>query len=324
MFFLRACLFQEMIVSNDLIATVSVDGRIRVFGRGLLLGGGNGIGTNGGQNVFATLFCGPAASATASSTSVTGVPLEADGDFTLKDVPSPAPPNPCTTPILLFQTTGGTHPWFAAGIEDLSYRKGGRVLSQLAPACSLFSAKRTLPSPSRTSRHPGTVNLQSAGDRQAGWFVCIAGIGEERDLDSRGALGAAYKAFLYGILRLRRERHMERYLFQIGAPEDFGTAYETLAHYYWWRDGADVRTGDQLAYFKHFYTSLEWWKLVPRFNDGAWDSFADTSRSLVSVRRTGHLCRLFLRQRDIDRHFELDGEPFHLFGPMVQSTKCAV
>jgi hypothetical protein len=102
----------------DLTATVSVDGRIRVFGRGLLLGGGNGIGTNGGQSVFATLFCGPAASATASSTSVTGVPLEADGDFTIKDVLSPAPPNPCTTPVLLIQTTGGTHAWFAAGIED--------------------------------------------------------------------------------------------------------------------------------------------------------------------------------------------------------------
>jgi hypothetical protein len=105
-------------VIAGLTATVSVDGRIRVSGRGLLLGGGNGIGTNGGQSVFATLFCGPAASASASSTSVTGVPLEADGDFTIKDVLSPAPPNPCATPVLLIQTTGGTHPWFAAGIED--------------------------------------------------------------------------------------------------------------------------------------------------------------------------------------------------------------
>jgi hypothetical protein len=105
-------------VIADLNANVNTDGRIRVRGRGLLLGGGNGIGTNGGQSVFATLFCGPAASATASSTSQTGVPLEADGDFTIDDVLSPVPANPCDTPVLLIRTTGGTHPWFAAGIPD--------------------------------------------------------------------------------------------------------------------------------------------------------------------------------------------------------------
>ena len=65
-------------------------------------------------------------------------------------------------------------------------------------------------------------------------------------------------------------------------PGDFGTAYEMPAHYFWWRDGADLRTGDQLTYFKHFYSSLEWWKLVPRFNDNAWGSFTDASRSLLS------------------------------------------
>jgi hypothetical protein len=102
----------------DLTATVNVDGRIRLSGRGLLLAGGNGIGTNGGQSVFATLFCGPAAGASSSSSSLTGVPLEADGDFTINDALSPAPTNPCTTPVLLIQTTGGTHPWFAAGIPD--------------------------------------------------------------------------------------------------------------------------------------------------------------------------------------------------------------
>ena len=102
----------------DLTATVNAEGRIRLSGRGLLLAGGNGIGTNGGASVFATLFCGPAAGASASSSSLTGVPLEADGDFTINDTLSPTPPNPCTTPVLLIQTTGGTHPWFAAGIPD--------------------------------------------------------------------------------------------------------------------------------------------------------------------------------------------------------------
>jgi hypothetical protein len=101
----------------DLDANVSTDGHIRVRGRGLLLGGGNGIGTNGNQKVFATLFCGPAASATASSSNLAGVALDPDGDFTIDDVLSPMPPMPCDTPVLLIRTTGGNNPWFAAGIE---------------------------------------------------------------------------------------------------------------------------------------------------------------------------------------------------------------
>lgn len=102
--------------------------------------------------------------------------------------------------------------------------------------------------------------------------------------DSRSALGAAYKAFQYGM-----------YGYGYGAngiwndiysrpnePGDYGTAYEMPQHYFWWRDGADLHTADQLTYFKDFYTSLAWWKLVPRFNDPAWGSFADGSRSLLS------------------------------------------
>jgi len=102
----------------DLDANIREDGRIRLRGQGLLLGGGNGIGTNGGQSVFATLFCGAASSATASSTNLAGVALDSDGDFTIDDVLSPVPPSSCETPVLLIQTTAGSHPWFAAGIED--------------------------------------------------------------------------------------------------------------------------------------------------------------------------------------------------------------
>jgi hypothetical protein len=63
----------------NLDADVKSDGHIRVKGRGLLLASGNGIGTNAGASVFATLFCGPAATATAFSSN--RVALEADGDF---------------------------------------------------------------------------------------------------------------------------------------------------------------------------------------------------------------------------------------------------
>jgi hypothetical protein len=65
----------------DLQAEVSVDGRIRVSGKGLLLAGGNGLGGNGGQSVFATLICEAAAPFTLRNTTVTGVPLAQDGDF---------------------------------------------------------------------------------------------------------------------------------------------------------------------------------------------------------------------------------------------------
>src|SRR5215475_1845205 len=44
-------------VIRDLAADVREDGRIRIDGRGLLLGSGNAVGSNANQSVFATLFC---------------------------------------------------------------------------------------------------------------------------------------------------------------------------------------------------------------------------------------------------------------------------
>jgi hypothetical protein len=105
-------------VIRDLDARVDIDGHIRVHGSGLLLAGGNGIGTAGGLGVFATLFCGSADSATASSSSATGVALDSDGDFSIDDVLSPEPPDPCVAPVLLIRATAGSQPWFAAGIPE--------------------------------------------------------------------------------------------------------------------------------------------------------------------------------------------------------------
>jgi len=102
-------------VIKALKAEVSNDGQIKVRGRGLLLGGGNGIGTNANQKVFATLFCGGVAHSTATNNVPNGVPLEANGDFRIDDVLDNLPlPDPCTSPILLIRSTGGS--WFAAGI----------------------------------------------------------------------------------------------------------------------------------------------------------------------------------------------------------------
>jgi hypothetical protein len=95
-------------------ASVRPDGHIRVVGRGLLLAAGNGIGTNGGQSVHATLFCGSVATATAHDSTLAGVALAADGDFSINDFLTPAPPSPCESPVLLIRSVGGV--WFAAGI----------------------------------------------------------------------------------------------------------------------------------------------------------------------------------------------------------------
>jgi hypothetical protein len=106
-------------VIRALKAEVAPDGAIRVRGRGLLLGGGNGIGTNAGQSVRATLICEAAAPFTEFSTGDV-VPLAANGDFEIDDVlvnvemkPFPAT---CASPVLLIRNAGGS--WFAAGILD--------------------------------------------------------------------------------------------------------------------------------------------------------------------------------------------------------------
>jgi hypothetical protein len=96
---------------SALSAEVKQDGRIHVEGRGLLLAGGNGIGTNGGQKVFATLICGTTFSSTPVANAVV---LAADGDFTIDDVLSPVPSSVCQSPILLIRNVAGV--WFAAGI----------------------------------------------------------------------------------------------------------------------------------------------------------------------------------------------------------------
>ena len=104
-------------VISKLKATVKTNGNIRVAGRGLLLAGGDPIGSTANLSVFATLICGPTAPFTQHSTNPAGVPLEPDGDFLINDVLSPAPPANCVSPVLLIRVTGGTNPpWFAAGI----------------------------------------------------------------------------------------------------------------------------------------------------------------------------------------------------------------
>ena len=95
-------------VIERLKADFDTDGKAKVEGRGLLLGGGNGIGTAGNQSVRARLYC-------------DGVPhdselkpLDAHGDFTIGGFLNPIPPSPCNAPVLLIINANGS--WFAGGI----------------------------------------------------------------------------------------------------------------------------------------------------------------------------------------------------------------
>jgi hypothetical protein len=101
-------------VIRDLAADVKVGGLIQINGRGLLLGAGDAVGSNGGASVFATLFCTNDGNVQHSS-SLAGVPLQTNGDFRIQDSLSPAPPNTCTSPVLLIRVVGPGL-WFAAGI----------------------------------------------------------------------------------------------------------------------------------------------------------------------------------------------------------------
>ena len=101
-------------VIRDLAADVRQNGSIRLDGRGLLLGAGDAVASNGNASVFATLFCANDGNVQHSS-NLAGVPLDVNGDFRIDDTLSPAPPNPCTSPVLLIRVTGAGS-WFAAGI----------------------------------------------------------------------------------------------------------------------------------------------------------------------------------------------------------------
>jgi hypothetical protein len=108
----------------DFKALVSADGRIKAQGRGLVFAGGNTIGTalvvtpTGGTNtlqVFATLICENVAPFVERNSGP--VPLAADGDFSIDDVLSAAPPASCHTPVLLIRNAAN-RAWFPAGIQN--------------------------------------------------------------------------------------------------------------------------------------------------------------------------------------------------------------
>jgi hypothetical protein len=104
-------------VIRRLKVDVKDDGQISAKGEGLLLAGGDGIGTRATiENVAATLFCGAVATAVAHTSGPAA--LDANGDFEIRGVLDRTPPNPCVSPVLLIRNFANGQPgaWFAAGI----------------------------------------------------------------------------------------------------------------------------------------------------------------------------------------------------------------
>lgn len=112
----------------DLHAVVGAEGRIRVIGRGLVLGGGDQIGQSLNLLVVATLLCDAQAPFVEwSSAEVvngsfdTATALDRRGDFridaVLRSLAGDPLPTECASPLLLIRTRGGA--WLAAGIPRL-------------------------------------------------------------------------------------------------------------------------------------------------------------------------------------------------------------
>jgi hypothetical protein len=98
-------------VIRKLKASVSTQGTLSVRGAGLLLAGGDGIGTRATiTQVVATLFCGGVPFTSAAGD------LDTAGNFSIRSALSAMPPNPCSAPVLLIRNAAGNNAWFAAGI----------------------------------------------------------------------------------------------------------------------------------------------------------------------------------------------------------------
>lgn len=108
-------------VISRLTADVRTDGRISVDGRGLILAGGDTVGTainaqtGGGFSVFARLFCGAGNGVPFDSEAV---PLSPDGDFRIEGRLAGMLQQSCDRPVLLI-INSGNGAWFAAGIPKL-------------------------------------------------------------------------------------------------------------------------------------------------------------------------------------------------------------
>lgn len=94
--------------------------------------------------------------------------------------------------------------------------------------------------------------------------------------DKNGAIGAGYKAFQYGLLGYGYGAH--------GVWNDNFDRNDWMDYggYQRWFEGINLPGGARLGFMKQFYSSLEWWKLEPRFDDPDWSDFNANSRRILA------------------------------------------
>jgi hypothetical protein len=100
---------------NSLKATVKVDGHINLTGTGLLLAGGDKIGTTAGVSVRASVVCGTSPLDTTDHETPSIVQLSPEGDFAFDEVLDSANLTTCVNPTLVIFNPF-TAQWLAAGI----------------------------------------------------------------------------------------------------------------------------------------------------------------------------------------------------------------
>lgn len=101
--------------------------------------------------------------------------------------------------------------------------------------------------------------------------------------DAKGARGVGYKAFQSGIYGYGYGANGIWNDLYSKVPPDYGTDYEMPVRYLNWYDGANLLGARQLQFLKKFYSGIDWWKQVPRFDDTIWSAFADKNQSLLTT-----------------------------------------
>ena len=89
------------------------------------------------------------------------------------------------------------------------------------------------------------------------------------------AILSGFSGFGYGVAGIWDDTYT------IEPVRDSGTAYDP--HPKLWYDGLNRESGNQMTHFRDFFTSLEWWKLIPRFGNSSWQQFTHASEAQLAT-----------------------------------------